>query len=93
MKKILLVLAVFMCMNIKASVGNSEPILEEVKANYSVGYAIDKSTILGSDMHMWHFEGITPGWYIAYNLDSGKYYYISQEAAQKYTDEHLQEHK
>lgn len=87
MKKILLVLVLFMGINIQASIGNSEPILEEVKESYSVGYTIDNCTVLGTDMHMWHIESVVPGWYVAYNMNKGEYYYITQEAAQKYVEE------
>lgn len=84
-----------MAISLEASIGNSEPIFEEVKDEYSVGYTIDSCTILGADMHMWHFESVVPGWYVAYNMNDGVYYYISQEAAQKYIDDlaHKQEDK
>lgn len=91
MKKLLLILVMFMCMDVQAGNGNSNPILEDVRAGYSVGYTIDYCTVLGADMHMWHFESVVPGWYVAYNMNDGVYYYISQEAAQKYIDDLTQQ--
>lgn len=85
MKKVLLVLLAAVTLSIapvaNASVGNSNPIHEEVLLGYEVGYTIDEQTVLGQDMRMWNFKGLVPGWYVAYSLDQDNYYYISQDAA------------
>lgn len=90
MKKVLLVLLAALTISIapvaSASIGNSNKIHEELKDGYSVGYAIDSCTILGYDMHMWNFEGVIPGWYVAYNLEKYSYYYITQDAAQEFLE-------
>ncbi len=85
MKKVLLVLLASLILSISpvtsASVGNSNPIHDEVIVGYEVGYSVDCQTILGHDMRMWNFKGLIPGWYVAYSLDQDNYYYISQDAA------------
>lgn len=90
MKKVLLVLLAALTISIapvaSASIGNSNKIYEEVKDGYSVGYTIDRSTILGNDMHMWNFKGVIPGWYVAYNIEEDSYYYITQDAAQEFLE-------
>ena len=88
MKKVLSVLLVSATMLISpvanASLSNSNPIHEYVMTGYEVGYAIDSNTVLGSDMHMWSFDRLVEGWYVAYSLENNNYYYISQDAAQEF---------
>lgn len=89
MKKIiLLVLVVVLTISIPtlASEGNEHKIHEYVKEGYNVGYTIDMSCVLGSDFHMWSVgDGeLIKGWYVAYNLEDGLYYYITQDTAIEY---------
>ena len=70
-----------------ACIGNSNPIHSEIIKGYSVGYSLDKDTVLSSDMHMWSFDDLVPGWYVAFNVEENKYYYITQDAAQSYFEE------
>lgn len=88
MKKVLSVLLASATMLISqvsnASLSNSNPIHEDVMKGYEVGYAIDSNTVLGSDMHMWSFDGLVEGWYVAYSLENDNYYYISQDTAQEF---------
>lgn len=91
MKKVLLVLLAAVSLNApvnaSTSYGNSNVIHEEVLYGYSVGYTIENDIILGMDMSMYSaFDDLIPGWYVAYNRDEEKYYYITQDAAQLYTE-------
>lgn len=69
-----------------ASEGNQYNLHEYVKDGYSVGYTIDENCVLGQDFSMWSIgEGkLIKGWYIAYNIEEGFYYYITQDAAIEY---------
>ena len=69
-----------------ASQGNENILHTQVEEGYKVGYTIDKSCVLGSDFNMWSIgEGeLIKDWYVAYNLETGDYYYITQDAAQEF---------
>lgn len=87
MKKLVIALSIALSsvVSIMASVGNPNTLHEYVKEGYSVGYTVSDSLAISCDMCMYCIgEDLIPGWYVAYNLEEGTYYYITQDTAQEW---------
>lgn len=85
MKKLIMVIImiVILSTSIFASLSNPHPLHEVVNKDYQVGLVIEDNTVLGSDMRMYNLntKDLIKGWYVAYNLETDMYYYITQDTA------------
>lgn len=85
MKKLIITitLALTLCTSTSASNSNSNTLYETVLKNYEVGYVVENNVVLGSDMSMYSLntDKLIKGWYIAYDLETNLYYYITQDTA------------
>lgn len=83
---IFLALTLALCGTLYATLPNPHTLHEVVIKGYQVGFVIEDNTVLGSDMCMYNLntDSLIKGWYVAYNLDTGIYYYITQDTAQEF---------
>lgn len=85
---IFLALTLALCSTLYATWPNPHTLHEVVVKGYQVGFVIEDNTILGSDMCMYNIDkdNLIRGWYIAYDLETNLYYYITQDTAIGYVE-------
>lgn len=86
MKKLIITITLaltLICTSANAAISNPNTLYSTVLKNYEVGYVIENNVVLGSDMSMYSLntDKLIKGWYIAYDLETNLYYYITQDTA------------
>lgn len=82
---IFVVLLVVLQSSLFANTNVVTEVKENIKEGYKVGYVVDSYNVMDQSFHSWHLSEdgeLVQGWFIAYDLEAGDYYYISEEAAQ-----------
>lgn len=92
MRKLIITLALALTLvlssTLYATLPNPHQLHEIVNIGYSVGFTIDDSNVVGADMCMYNLntDNLIKGWYVAYNLETDMYYYITQDTAIEYVE-------
>lgn len=85
MKKLIITIILILILGstLYASLSNPYTLHEVVNKGYQVGFVIENNTILSNDMCMYNLNtnDLIKGWYVAYNIETDMYYYITQDTA------------